>query len=93
MLLLGARRGEAPALVAQAVPCVLSGGTEGVLSPHYLVFARLPSGAASADGAALAIGTAFSEALPPESLGRAGQAVATSRAVAGGHARRRATGR
>ena len=81
MLLLGGRRGVAPDVVARAVPCVLSGGTEGVLSPHYLVFARLPSSAGPGEAPALAIGTAFTDELPPESLGRVAQAEATSRAV------------
>ncbi len=40
MGLLGARLGKSPAELIKRIPCVLSGGTEGVLSPHYLVFCR-----------------------------------------------------
>jgi cyanuric acid amidohydrolase len=42
MLLLGRHTGENPEALAARVPCVLSGGTEGVLSPHYTVFAAAP---------------------------------------------------
>jgi cyanuric acid amidohydrolase len=48
---------------------VLSGGTEGVLSPHYVVFARSEA-TASASGPALAIGTAMSAPLGAEHVGR-----------------------
>ncbi len=27
-------------MLLRELPCILSGGTEGVLSPHYVVFAR-----------------------------------------------------
>src|SRR5580692_10938598 len=42
------------------IPCVLSGGTEGVMSPHYLVFCRSVGDVSPAGKPALAIGTAFS---------------------------------
>ena len=40
MILLAARTGRAPEELRRRIPCVLSGGTEGVLSPHYVVLAR-----------------------------------------------------
>ena len=40
MGLLGKRLGKPPEDLARRIPCVLSGGTEGVLSPHYVVLAR-----------------------------------------------------
>jgi len=50
-----------PAQLVGEIPCVLSGGTEGVMSPHYSVFCiseAEPS--ARKFPSALAIGTAFS---------------------------------
>ncbi len=52
------------------IPCVLSGGTEGVMSPHYIVFCVGEHEAMPGQGAALAIGTAFSEPVPAENVGR-----------------------
>ena len=76
--------GCAPAEVAQRVAMVMSGGTEGGLSPHVLVFAA--TAASRPPGAAprptLAIGTAFTRDLLPEELGRAPQIEATAAAVA-----------
>src|ERR1700736_6653836 len=51
------------------IPCVLSGGTEGVMSPHYSVFC-MTEGAEQAVGSSLAIGTAFSAPVPAENVGR-----------------------
>ncbi len=77
MLLLGRHAGEAPEALAARIPCVLSGGTEGVLSPHYTVFATVPG-----DGAGgLAIGTAFSPPTPPWQLGRQAQVAAVANTV------------
>lgn len=62
---------KSPAVLTHTIPCVLSGGTEGVLSPHYVVFCREPatqiSGGASGS---LAVGVSFSEATAPEQIGR-----------------------
>jgi cyanuric acid amidohydrolase len=57
---------------AGSVCLVMSGGTEGALSPHWIVFERKhakPSG----DGPALAMGSAITPPLPPEHLGRRAQ--------------------
>lgn len=51
---------------------IVSGGCEGVTTPHMAVFERRASGAASA-GRALAIGHAVSPVLPPESIGTTAQ--------------------
>lgn len=56
MALLAERTGEAASRLAARIPCVLSGGTEGALSPHAMVFAVKPGGGARG----LALGTAFS---------------------------------
>jgi cyanuric acid amidohydrolase len=82
MLLLSRHSGVDPALLAGRIPCVLSGGTEGVLTPHYLVFVRKP--APPRAGGALAFGIAFGAMLPAESLCRMAQlhdAAATVRAA------------
>ncbi len=55
----------------ERIAYVMSGGTEGALSPHIVVFERV---AAEASGCpALAIGSALTAPLPPEHLGRTGQ--------------------
>ena len=54
---------------AGSVCLVMSGGTEGALSPHWIVFERKhakPSG----DGPALAMGSAITPPLAAEHLGR-----------------------
>src|SRR5690349_2005767 len=57
MALLSRHLGKSPEELAHAIPCVLSGGTEGVLSPHYVVFCREAApGARPVAGGALAVG-------------------------------------
>jgi cyanuric acid amidohydrolase len=72
-------------IAAEAVPArialVMSGGTEGGLSPHCLVFAVRGGGAAVAGAKALAIGTAATRAFKPEEIGRLPQIEATAAAV------------
>jgi cyanuric acid amidohydrolase len=63
------------------VAIVMSGGTEGGLSPHLLVFSVEEVAAISA-GPRLAIGTAFTRAFKPEELGRQAQIDETATAVA-----------
>ena len=78
MALLAARTGRPAEALLRELPCILSGGTEGVLSPHYVVFSRSAPGAgAPADGdegpqdvGALAIGCALSEPLAAQQVGR-----------------------
>ncbi len=70
---------------AQEVPSriaiVMSGGTEGGLSPHFLVFAIREHGGAPGGAKSLAIGTASTPALLPEHIGRMFQVEATATAV------------
>ena len=86
MHLLAERLGREPAELLGELPCVLSGGTEGVLSPHYSVFVRsaahadAPAGPALA-GPALAIGRAFSPPTPAADIGRWAQVRAVADAV------------
>lgn len=85
MNLLATRLGRPAAELLCELPCILSGGTEGVLSPHYVVFAR--TGRPAADAAAgpgpgaLAIGTAVSAPLPAQHVGRWAQVASVARAV------------
>ncbi len=72
MAMLSRKLGQPAEALVKRIPCVLSGGTEGVLSPHYVVLSR--SGSGADDGvpgaAALAIGTAMSPPLAAEDVGR-----------------------
>ena len=64
-------RRHLPADSADRICLVMSGGTEGGMAPHWVVFERAPG-----DGGvspALAIGRAHTAALPFEQLGRVGQ--------------------
>lgn len=69
MQLLATHTGESVAQLLRSVPCILSGGTEGVLSPHYVVFSQRADPGAT-EGGALAIGTAVGAPLPPHEVGR-----------------------
>lgn len=74
MALLAARTGEAAESLAARIPCVLSGGTEGALSPHAMVFAVRPGGGARG----LAIGTAFSAPTAADEIGTDAQIAAVA---------------
>jgi cyanuric acid amidohydrolase len=79
-LLLAERLQCLMAEVEARVAIVMSGGTEGGLSPHLLVFCREPTtGAAS--GPRLAIGIGLTRPFKPEEIGRAAQIAATAEAV------------
>jgi cyanuric acid amidohydrolase len=72
--------GCAPDEVGRQVAMVMSGGTEGGLSPHILVFTAGSAGSAPARRS-LAIGTAFTRDFLPEEIGRTAQIEATAEAV------------
>ncbi|TNC16366.1 ring-opening amidohydrolase [Methylobacterium terricola] len=85
---LSARLGLSPAEVGARVALVMSGGTEGGLSPHLLILARreTPGAEGRAEGKAeeskaLAVGTAFTDDFLPEEIGRMAQVRATASAV------------
>lgn len=78
MLLLAEHTGEDRGALTGLVPCVLSGGTEGALSPHYLVFSVAPE-ATTESG--LAVGTAFSAPMQNAEIGRDAQISAVAQAV------------
>ena len=79
--MLAARLGTTAEAVVATVAMVMSGGTEGGLSPHFLVLAVREEDAAPHPSGALAIGTAFTAEFPPEALGRMPQVTATAAAV------------
>ncbi len=58
----------------------MSGGTEGGLSPHLLIFCREEASQAAA-GPRLAIGIGLTRAFTPEEIGRAAQIEETAAAV------------
>ena len=78
---LAPRLGIAPDSVSSRISMVISGGTEGGLSPHFLVFAATAGDEPQANRKALAIGTASTTPLRPEEIGRMPQVKATAAAV------------
>jgi cyanuric acid amidohydrolase len=79
---IAARLGQSAADVERRVAFVMSGGTEGGLSPHWIVF-EVRDAPPPAHGAAksLAIGVAFTPPFAPEEVGRVAQVAATATAV------------
>jgi len=70
--------------VEHHIAFVMSGGTEGVLSPHITVFTRTPhspSAVKRAESKRLSIGVAFTRDFRPEELGRQPQIEETAAAV------------
>jgi cyanuric acid amidohydrolase len=67
--------------VEERIAFVMSGGTEGVLNPHIVVFTRKKAATAPAGGMRLAIGIATTRPLGAEEIGRPAQAEETARAV------------
>lgn len=79
-LLLAEKLGIPVAEIEARVAIVMSGGTEGGLSPHILVFCR-ETAPAPATGPRLAIGVGLTRAFRPEEIGRAAQIGETAAAV------------
>ena len=78
---LAPRLGCARAEVTHRVGMVMSGGTEGGLSPHFLVFVVRTGTAAAGGSKRLAIGTAATRPFLPEEIGRMPQILETAAAV------------
>ena len=82
--LLAPALGCTPEQVHSRVALVMSGGTEGVLSPHFTVFTRrwLPAAPDEAQSSKrLVVGIAKTQDFLPEEIGRVAQADATARAT------------
>lgn len=77
---IGVDRGQSVEEVERRVAFVMSGGTEGVLSPHCTVFARRDVATAK-PGKRLVVGVAQTQAFRPEEIGRMAQVRATADAV------------
>ncbi|MBR0708548.1 ring-opening amidohydrolase [Bradyrhizobium liaoningense] len=80
---LAPKLGLTPEAVEQRIAFVMSGGTEGVLSPHLTVFTRSEADGrpAGLSGKRLSIGMAHTRDFLPEELGRSAQITETSKAV------------
>jgi cyanuric acid amidohydrolase len=81
MGLLSKHLGKPPAQLIKEIPCVLSGGTEGVMSPHYSVFCVSEDAAAPRRAGGLAVGTAFSAPVAAEDVGRRAHVESVAAAV------------
>ncbi|MES2537063.1 MAG: ring-opening amidohydrolase [Pseudomonadota bacterium] len=80
--MLAPRLGLSAAEVEQRIAFIMSGGTEGVLSPHFTIFTRAQATAMPApDGKRLALGIGFTRDFLPEEIGTSIQARETARAV------------
>ena len=81
---LSSRLKIAPREVEARIAFVMSGGTEGVLSPHITVFARSPRPEGVAENASekrLSVGIAHTRDFLPEEIGRDAQIGETAKAV------------
>ncbi|WP_128923733.1 ring-opening amidohydrolase [Bradyrhizobium guangxiense] len=79
---LAPKLGLSPEAVEQRIAFVMSGGTEGVLSPHITVFTRrLDVDPVDRSGKRLGIGMAHTRDFLPEELGRSAQVTETAKAV------------
>ena len=79
--MLGERLGCSPRDAGNRVSLIMSGGTEGGLSPHFLVFSVVAAAAPPDRSPRLAIGTAHTREILPEEIGRLAQVEATAAAV------------
>ncbi|MDB5804286.1 MAG: ring-opening amidohydrolase [Betaproteobacteria bacterium] len=84
-LLLAEKLGQSMDAIGEKVIFVFSGGTEGVLTPHYVVFsvdpAAQPIAQTPTGKKTLAVGTAFTPVLAPEDLGRIAHVNSVAQAV------------
>ncbi|MCE7030581.1 ring-opening amidohydrolase [Jiella avicenniae] len=71
-----------PGDAVAGIAMVMSGGTEGALSPHILVLEHRDLADEAGEGPALAIGVAHTGDMPPEHLGRMGQVWLVAEGVA-----------
>lgn len=78
---LGQRLGLTVAEVELRIAFIMSGGTEGVLSPHITVFARGNTDEKAGTQKRLAIGVEHTREFLPEELGRRAQMEETAKAV------------
>jgi cyanuric acid amidohydrolase len=75
-------RGVTPQQIEAEVAILVSGGCEGVLSPHATVLTATAVNGPASPRKSLALGVAFTDALKPQDIGRMAQVEATRAAVA-----------
>lgn len=80
-LKLAERLGVSGEEVEKRVAFVMSGGTEGILSPHVTVFTRSQADDAPARGKTLALGVGFTRDFLPEEIGTMAQLEEVARVV------------
>jgi cyanuric acid amidohydrolase len=80
-VMLAKRLKSTPEDVGERIAMVMSGGTEGGLSPHYIIFSVQPAKRPANGKKMMAIGTAFTRNFLPEEIGRMPQVETTADAV------------
>jgi len=63
-------KGTRPTEVVDEIPMVWSGGTDGILTPHATIFAKVADEGPASDEPRLAVGYAMSDVILPEDIGR-----------------------
>ncbi len=63
-------KGTRPYEVVKEIPMVWSGGTDGILTPHATIFAKVADEGPVSDEPRLAVGYAMSDVILPEDIGR-----------------------
>jgi len=63
-------KGTRPVEVVDEIPMVWSGGTDGILTPHATIFAKVADDGPASDVPRLAVGYAMSDVILPEDIGR-----------------------
>ena len=63
-------KGTRPVEEVDEIPMVWSGGTDGILTPHATIFAKVADVGPASDEPRLAVGYAMSDVILPEDIGR-----------------------
>ncbi|MGB5565608.1 MAG: ring-opening amidohydrolase [Acidimicrobiia bacterium] len=63
-------KGTRPVEEVDEIPMVWSGGTDGILTPHATIFAKVADEGPASDEPRLAVGYAMSDVILPEDIGR-----------------------
>jgi len=63
-------KGTRPVEDVDEIPMVWSGGTDGILTPHATIFAKVADEGPASDKPRLAVGYAMSDVILPEDIGR-----------------------
>ena len=74
-------KGTRSADVVKEIPMVWSGGTDGILTPHATIFAKVADVGPVSDEPRLAVGYAMSDVILPEDIGRPAMVVKVAEGV------------